>query len=253
MVDVGGDVYEVNTLSYHENLNRKQLMLPVLTQLDRIMQELRDLEPDLKAPTPDEPEVMEWRQLPKHSQKLEGLCWELEEGDHELNAVFQDLGTMVLCNLEDRIKNLMAEIREKQRSTSVLSNWEELEIALVDDQEITTDDVQRHQNAVRSFVKVLLTVELENGDIDLPRHIRNGSIGGSASVSAFPLSPDRGQAHTTTVGSSAQGKTGSSVTESDKTPIDRPFGMLGLKPKRLSVLFVDLNNTSTSCTAIEAA
>ena len=92
-----------------------------------------------------------------------------------------------------------------------------------------------------SFLR-LETEEFFTIDVDGNMRLRSGSVGyASTLVLASDLSVAEEQPPD--IGNVQPGKSHSSITESDSIPLSRVAGVPKPRPKRVSVLFVDLNNT----------
>lgn len=244
IIEIGRAKHDVKSLSYHERLTRKPAMLPKLNKMKDILESLQKLEGVIKTLVGDSETEFEWALEGEAMSQVEHFREELELSSRELKRLFADIDTMLLCNLEDHIRIIINETREKQRSTSVLSSWDELEVELADEQDISEDDVRTHQQAILSFLR-LEVEEWFISDNDGSLHTRSGSIGNVSSIMpTSELSP--GDEQQPDPGTSLLGKSHSSVTESDSIPLSRIADTPKPRPKRISVLFVDLNNTGMS-------
>jgi hypothetical protein len=244
IIEIGRAKHDVKSLSYHEHLSRKLAMVPKLDKMKDILESLQKLEGVTRTVVGDSETEFEWALEGKAMSEVEHFREELELSSRELKRLFADIDTMLLCNLEDHIRIIINETREKQRSTSVLSSWDELEAELADEQDISEDDVRTHQKAILSFLR-LEVEEWFISDNDGSLHTRSGSIGNVSSIMAISeLSPADEQQPDP--GTSLLGKSRSSVTESDSFLSLRMADAPKPRPKRISVLFVDLNNTGTS-------
>lgn len=216
-------------------------MLPKLDKMKDILKGLQKLEGVVKKLVGDSETEFEWAFEGEVMSRVEHFREELELSSRELKRLFGNIDTMLLCNLEDHIRIIINETKEKQRSTSVLSSWDELEAELADEQDISEDDVRTHQKAILSFLR-LEVEEWFISDNDGSLHTRSGSVGNVSSIMpTSELSPADEQ-HPD-LGNTLLGKSRSSVTESDSIPSSRLADAPKLRPKRTSVLFVDLNNT----------
>ena len=234
IIEIGRAKHDVKSLSYHEHLTRKPAMLPILERMTDILKGLQKLEGLIKT-------EFEWALEGEQMSQVDQFRHNLELSSLELKSLFSDIDTMLLCNLEDHIRLIINETKEKQRSTSVLSSWDELEAELVDVQDISEDDVRDHQKAILSFLR-LEAEEWFTIDGDGSLHIRSGSVGnGSTVVLTSDLSPADEQP--SDIGNALLGKSRSSITESDSITTSRMADAPKPRPKRISVLFVDLNNT----------
>jgi len=256
LIEVGGNPYAIMSLAYHEKLSRKPRMLPVLERLNEIFKNLQDFAATLRHPSPDDEAGFEWTSDSAKLKCVDELGHDLETATRELDVLFSDLGTMVLCNLEDRIKIIVNETEEKQRSASILSSWDELETELVDNQEILEEDVKDHEQAIKTFLQLLLGErKAENGDFY--NRYRTGSLGActSSSIGMIPPIPTSSVNHVLDYSDDSPQKSRSSLTESDSLVAARQNKPLNTRPKRASVLFVDLNNTGklSSCFACSSA
>ena len=244
LIQVGGSDYAVMSLAYHEKLSRKPRMLPVLEKLNEIFKKLQECAAALRRPSLDDEAGFEWTSDTAKLVGVDALSDDLEIATQELDLLFSDLGTMVLCNLEDRIKIIISETEEKQRSASILSSWDELETELVDNQEIFEEDVKNHEEAIKTFFQLLLDErKAENGDFY--NHSRNGSQDTRALSSIGMMPPVATTSGNDVLDHSNDSpqKSRSSLTESEGLVAARRTKPLNTRPKRASVLFVDLNNT----------
>lgn len=224
-------------------------MLPKLERMTEILKGLQKLESVVKTLVEDSEIEFEWAVEGEYLSQVENSRQELELSSRELRSHFGDIDTMLLCNLEDHIRIIINETKEKQRSTSVLSSWDELEAELVEEQDISEDDVRTHQKAILSFLR-LEAEEWFTTDNDGCLHIRSASIGNvSTIVPTSEHSPGDapGDEPRPDLGNALLGKSRSSVTESDSIPSSRMIDAPKPRPKRISVLFVDLNNTGMLC------
>lgn len=244
LIEVGGNPHGVTSLAYHEKLSRKPRMLPVLEKLNDIFKNLQDCAATLRRPSSDVDVGFEWICDSTRMECVDELGRDVEIATRELDILFSDLGTMVLCNLDDRIRIIVNETEEKQRSASILSSWDELETELVDNQEILEEDVRTHEQAIKTFLKLLLD-ERKAEDGDFCHHYRTGSLGActSASTGMMPPLPILGANHVLDHSNASPQNSRSSLTESDSVLAARQIKPLKTRPKRASILFVDLNNT----------
>jgi hypothetical protein len=247
LIEVGGNRHAVMSLAYHEKLSRKLRMLPVLENLNETFKNLQDLAATLRRPSPDDEAGFEWTSDSAKLGFVDELGQDVEIATRQLDTLFSDLGTMVLCNLEDRIKIIVNETEEKQRSASILSSWDELVAELVDNQEILEEDVKNHEPAIKTFLHLLLDErKAENGDFY--NRYRTGSISACtvSSIGMMPPAPISSGNHGLVDPNASPQKSRSSLTESDSLVAARQTKPLVKRPKRASVLFVDLNNTGKS-------
>jgi hypothetical protein len=218
-------------------------MLPTL-EMTGVLKHLQKFEGVIKTLVEDNETGFDWALEGEPLSQVDRFRQELELCSRELKSLFGDIDTMLLCNLEDHIRIIINETKEKQRSASVLSSWDELEAELVDVQDISEDDVRTHQKAILSFQR-LEAEEWFTTDSDGCLHIRSGSIGNASTIMpTSELSPADEQRPD--LGNALPGKSRSSITESDSIPSSRMVDTPKPRPKRISVLFVDLNNTGTS-------
>lgn len=216
-------------------------MLPILEKMTNVLKGLQKLEGVIKTSVENSETEFAWTLDGEPMNQVDHFRQALELSSMELKNLFDDVDTMLLCNLEDHIRIIINETKEKQRSTSVLSSWEELEAELVDVQDISEDDVRSHQKAILSFLR-LEAEEWFTTDSDGCLHSRSGSIGNASTVMpTSELSP--GDEQRPDIGNALLGKSHSSITESDSVPSSRMADAPKPRPKRISVLFVDLNNT----------
>jgi hypothetical protein len=214
-------------------------MLPILEKMTDFLKGLQKLEGLIKTLVEGNKMEFEWAIEGEQMSAVDQFCHKLELSSLELKTLFADIDTMLLCNLEDHIRLIINETKDKARSTSVLSSWDELEVELVNVQDVSEDDVRTHQKAILSFLRV----EAEEWfivDGDGSLHVRSGSVGNASTVVlTSELSPADEQL--TDIGNALLH---SSITESDSIPVARMADAPKPRPKRISVLFVDLNNTS---------
>jgi hypothetical protein len=244
LIEVGGNRHAVMSLAYHEKLSRKPRMLPVLQNLNETFKNLQDLAATLRRPSPDDEAGFEWTSDSAKLGVVDELGHDVEIATRELDTLFSDLGTMALCNLEDRIKIIVNETEEKQRSASILSSWDELQTELVDNQEILEEDVKTHEPAIKTFLQLLLDErKAENGDFY--NRCRTSSVSACtvSSIGMMPAAPISSGNHVLDDPNASPQKSRSSLTESDTLVAARQMKPLVTRPKRASVLFVDLNNT----------
>jgi hypothetical protein len=245
IIEIGRAKHDVRSLSYHEHLTRKPAMLPKLEKMTDVLKGLQKLESVIKTFVGNSETEFEWAVEGEQMSQVECSRQELELSSRELKSLFGDIDTMLLCNLEDHIRIIINETKEKQRSTSVLSSWDELEAELVEEQDISEDDVRTHQKAILSFLR-LEAEEWFTTDNDGCLHIRSASVGNVSTI--MPTSEHSpGDEPRPDPGNTLLGKSRSSVTESDSIPSSRMVDAPKPRPKRTSVLFVDLNNTGVPC------
>ncbi|KAL9621268.1 MAG: hypothetical protein Q9160_004289 [Pyrenula sp. 1 TL-2023] len=245
-VDVNYEVQDANSLSYHENLSRKKRMEPIIKQINQTLDQLTRLESSFKFETSEGDTPYIWVCKDEDVQKASSLSKELDHGTGDLQVIFRDFGTIVLCNIEDRMKIIVREVKARERSKSILSSWDELEASLVDGLDVTTEDTQRHQEAIQSFLR-LLTDDEEVRDVEAQARVDTSSITESSRsrVQFPPFNPpptppkDNGRLID-------PAKSKSSLSSSDALSLSRPVPASKVKPKRTSVLFVDLSNTERS-------
>jgi hypothetical protein len=244
LIEVGGNRHAVMSLAYHEKLSRKPRMLPVLESLNEAFKNLQDLAATLRRPSPDDEAGFEWTSDSAKLGVVDELGHDVEIATRELDTLFSDLGTMALCNLEDRIKIIVNETEEKQRSASILSSWDELETELVDNQEILEEDVKTHEPAIKTFLQLFLDErKAENGDFYNRYRTSSVSACTVSSIGIIPPAPISSGNHVLDDANASPQKKRSSLTESDSLVAARQMKPLVTRPKRASVLFVDLNNT----------
>ena len=244
IIEIGRAKHDMKSLSYHEYLTRKSVMLPTLEKMTHILKSLQKQEGLVKTLVQGSETEFEWAIEGELMSEIDLLRHNLELSSLELRSVFGDIDTMLLCDLEDHIRLIVSETKEKQRSTSVLSSWDELQAELVDVQDISENDVRAHKKAILSF----LGLEAEEWctiDSGGSLHLRSGSIGNASTMMTSDIShPDE---QPSDIGDALLGKSRSSITESDSVLVsDGPKP----RPKRISVLFVDLNNTGTLAFAL---
>jgi len=216
-------------------------MLPTLNTMTDILKGLQKLEGLIKTGVKDSVIEFEWALEGEQINQVDKLRRGLELSSLDLKSLFSNIDTMLLCNLEDNIRIIINETKEKQRSTSVLSSWDELETELVDIQDISEDDVRDHQKAILSFLR-LEAEESFTIDVDGNMRLRSGSVGNASTLMlASDLSVAEEQPPD--IGNVQPRKSHSSITESDSIPLSRVADVPKPRPKRVSVLFVDLNNT----------
>lgn len=245
-MDVNYEVQDANSLSYHENLSRKKRMEPIIKEINQTLDQLTRLESSFKFETSEGEVPYIWVCKDENVQKASRLSKELDRGTSDLQVIFRDFGTIVLCNIEDRMKIIVREVKARERSKSILSSWDELESSLVDELDVTTEDTQRHQEAIQSFLR-LLTDDEEVRDVEAQARVDTSSITESSRsrVKFPPFNPpptppkdnDR---------PIDPAKSKSSLSSSDVLSLGAPVPASKLKPKRTSVLFVDLSNTERS-------
>ena len=245
IIEIGRAKHDMKSLSYHEYLTRKPAMLPTLEKMTQILKSLQKQEGLIKTLVQGSETGFEWAAEGELMSEIDQLRHNLELSSLELKSVFGDIDTMLLCDLEDHIRLIVNETKEKQRSTSVLSSWDELQAELVDVQDISEDDVRAHKKAILSFLG-LEAEEWFTTDSGGSLHLRNGSIG-NASTIMMTSDISHADEQPSDIGDGLLGKSRSSITESESILVsDGPKP----RPKRISVLFVDLNNTGTLASAL---
>lgn len=236
---------DTGSLYYHERLSRKGPMISVLSQLDDSLKTLRALVVELQGPaSEDEAHLGFWNSSCSSFEMAQKASENMTKHSVELTSLFKGLGTLVLCNLDDRIKQILNEIKDRQRSDSIFDDWDELETSLVDEL-LSVEDVRRHKGAITAFVKHIMeekeSVERINPDFSNSDTLEASSNSKSPVSAAQPAPISR--------------KSEASTPELEKnaSTLAEPAGDLNwkdiglsVKQKRISVLFVDWDNTGIS-------
>lgn len=221
-------------------------MEPIINQINYTLRQLTRLEGSFKSETPDGNVPYVWVCKDQDVRKASALSQELDKGTDDLQVIFKDFGTIVLCNIEDRMKLIVREVKARERSKSILSSWDELESSLADGLDVTTEDIQRHQEAIQSFLRIL-TDDQEVREVEAQARIDTSSITESSRSRVIfppfnpPPTPPKDQHSRTN-----QPKSKSSLSSSEAFSLTLPVPLNKVKPKRTSVLFVDLSNTERS-------
>lgn len=217
-------------------------MIPILSDLD---QSLKILQADLnylRECSAESEDFISWSKDCLSFQEALHAADDLKTQTSALTSLFQDLGTLVLCSLDDRIKQILNETKDRQRSSSILYEWDELEQELIDDESISAEDVEQHKSAILSFMSHLLQ-EKEAADRANPAISNSGDTLEASSYSKSPVQPSpfarKGEGSTSEVAHSTSSLSGS-LPELSWKAVGSP-----IKPKRISVLFVDWDNTGT--------
>lgn len=221
-------------------------MEPIIKQINQTLQHLIRLEGRFKSETPDGDVPYVWICKDEDVQKGSRLAQELDTGTGDLQVIFKDFGTIVLCNIEDRMKLIVREVKGRERSKSILSSWDELESSLVDGLDVTSEDTHRHQETIQSFLRHL-TDDQEVRDVEAQARVDTSSITESSRSRVIyppfnppPTPPKDGKSIAN------QPKSKSSLSSSEALSLIQPIPTNKVKPKRTSVLFVDLSNTERS-------
>jgi len=227
----GGDL---QSLSHHEKLARKEAMEKVLSPLNESLSQIRELGDKLRSPTHDD--EAEWTVATPETSTIHPITEKLTQQTLDLDNLFRDMGTLVLANLEDRLKNILQETKERKRSHSLLHSWDELELELADGHDVRVDDVRSHRASIESFIKF---------SIEEHESSRRGSV-------TFSNCETLQESLNSRIPSAASPRADGSISElghsrsslTGSVPSDTPWTGEGLsnKPKRASVLFVDYNN-----------
>ncbi|KAL9115515.1 MAG: hypothetical protein Q9227_000836 [Pyrenula ochraceoflavens] len=243
IVDVNYEVSDPSTLMYHENLSRKKRMEPIINQINQILRQLTRMEGIFKVSTPESELGYIWTCRERDILEADRLSEDLANKTDSLQVIFRDFGTIVLCNIEDRIKLIVGEVKARERSKSVLSSWEEMESNLTGNMDVTAGDVSRHQEAIQSFMRIL-TDDQELKDMEAQARNETGSIGESSrsriGFGSFTSPPPLSESLPNRLGFA---KSRSSLSGSEALEISSAIEVARMKPKRTSVLFIDLNNT----------
>ena len=248
---IEGESADATTLVYHEKLLRKDEMLPVAQSISAALTTMRKRLDELRHESGVEADSLQWPPSDTDFSKVETLCHELDALCERLESVFLDLGSsIVLANIEDRIKIIVTESLNRERSTSILYSWKDLSVVLMDTEELSETDISPHEAAINSLIGFLIEGQecLENDQMN--RSLRNGSIGQAPSLSI--LSGDGESLHDQPgikLNERRGSKASSSLTPSEPVQNNNGPEVHGdqperpVNPDRLSGLFVDLNNT----------
>src|SRR6266498_3144511 len=128
-------------------------MIPILSQLDESLKTLQAVATKFQETGSEDGDSGSWNSGCPSFEEAQSACAYLKKRCMELGTLFKDLGTLVLCNFDDRIQQILSETKDRQRSSSILHDWDELEVELIDDELISAEDVQHHKGAITSFMK----------------------------------------------------------------------------------------------------
>ena len=218
-------------------------MVPTLNSMARSLKSIEKLEPVLRVPMDDNESCFEWLLESEHLGEIEKHCQDLSFSSKDLKSAFDNVDIMLLCNLEDHIRIIVHETKEKQRSDTVLTAWDELEGELVDKHEFSKEDVSKHQTAILSFLRLILD-DRSTTDGSSYQDTRSGSIGNSSMIildSDISLAGNQQPEFEAITKENYRSRVGDSDNLFLSQPTDAPK-----RPIRTSVLFVDRNNTGTS-------
>jgi hypothetical protein len=220
-------------------------MIPILSQLDDSLKTLQTLVVKLQGPVSEDEEVVGfWNSSCPSFEEAQKASESMTKRSIELSSLFKGLGTLVLCNLDDRIKQILNEIKDRQRSDSIFNDWDELEAELVDEL-LSAEDVERHKGAIMAFTKHLVE-EKESAERVALTFSNSDTLEASSHskslASPIPLAPvgRKSECSTSELGQNASSLSGSLD--------DLNWNNIGpsIRPKRISVLFVDWDNTGIS-------
>jgi hypothetical protein len=220
-------------------------MIPILSQLDEYLKLLQAKVAKFQEPATEDEESGSWNSSCPSFEDAQSTSEFMTKRSTELSSLFKDLGTLVLCNLDDRITQILNETKDRQRCSSILHDWDELEVELIDDELISAKDVQQHKGAIMSFMKRL--VEEKEAVERIYLTFSNSDTLEASSHSKSHVSPvqpspiaQKSEGPASELGQSVSSHLGS-LPESSWKDV-RP----SVRPKRISVLFVDWDNTGTS-------
>lgn len=220
-------------------------MIPILLQLDESLKVLQAVVAKLQEPATEDEESGSWNSSCLSFEEAQSASEYMAKRSTELSSLFKGLGTLVLCNLDDRITQILNETKDRQRSSSILHDWDELQVELIDDELISAEDVQHHKGAIMSFMKQL--VEEKEAAERIYLTFSNSDTLEASSHSKLNVSPvqpgpidRRSEGPASELGESVSSHSGF-LPESGWKDV-RP----SVRPKRISVLFVDWDNTGTS-------
>jgi hypothetical protein len=236
---------DTNSLYYHERLSRKGQMIPILSQLDESLKTLQAAVEKFQEPITEDDHSGSWDSSSHSFEEAQIASGCTTKRSMELSSLFQGLGTLVLCNLDDRITQILKETKDRQRSISILHDWDELEMELIDNELISAEDVQHHKGAIISFMKQLVE---DKEDAERIYHtISNSDTLELSSHSKSNILPERAGPITRNSEGPAS-ESGQSVSSLTGSLVESSWNGVGLsvRPKRISVLFVDWDNTGIS-------
>jgi hypothetical protein len=133
--EIAYDAGNSGSLFYHERLARKARMNLVLARIDGTFKELQQLSDDLNVVAEDD-FTASWKSDMPQFERVGPLCETLSGDTSDLSTLFRELGTLTLCNIDDRLKFILNQAQDKERSSSVLYSWDELEVELADGQDV---------------------------------------------------------------------------------------------------------------------
>jgi hypothetical protein len=220
-------------------------MIPILSQLDEYLKLLQAVVAKFQEPTTEDEESSSWNSCCPSFEDAQSTAEYMTKHSSELSLLFKDLGTLVLCNLDDRITQILNETKDRQRSSSILHDWDELEVELIDNELISTKDVQQHKGAIMSYMERLAEEKEAAERIYLT--FSNSDTLEASSHSKSHISPVQPSA----IAQKSEGpasQLGQSVSSNlESLPESSWKGVRpSVRPKRISVLFVDWDNTGTS-------
>jgi hypothetical protein len=220
-------------------------MIPILSQLDDSLKTLQAVVAKLQEAVSEDEDSGSWNCSCSLFEEAQSASEYMTKRSMELSSLFKDLGTLVLCNLDDRITQILSETKDRQRSNSILHDWDELEVELIDDESISAEDVQHHKGAITSFMKHL--VEEKEAAERIHLAFSNSGTLEASSHSKSPVSP----VSPSPIARKSEGSTselGQSVSSLSGSLPELNWKGVGpsVRPKRISVLFVDWDNTGIS-------
>lgn len=235
---------DTGSLYYHERLSRKGQMIPILSQLDEHLKLLQVVVAEFQEPTTEDDESGPWNSNCPSFEDAQSASESMTKHSKELSSLFKDLGTLVLCNLDDRITQILNETKDRQRSSSILHDWDELEAELIDDELISARDTQQHKGAIVSFMKRL--VEEKEAAERMYMTFSNSDTLEESSHSKSHASPVQSSPVTKNSEALASDLGQSVSSHLESLPESGWRGVRpSVRPKRISVLFVDWDNTGS--------